>query len=80
MGHLLADPPRAMDTCNRLAAAIDHLGRDPNWRKSPSVLDQVKGRVAPQGRPRRSRAVGKAAPVDVGQLEAGQLEASEHEP
>ena len=65
-GYLLADPPGAMDTWNRLAAAIDHLGRDPNWRKSPSVLDQVKRRVAPRGRPRRSKAIGKAVTVDVG--------------
>lgn len=65
-GYLLGDPPGAMDTWNRLAAAIDHLGRDPNWRRSPSVLDQVKRRVAPRGRPRRSKATGKAVAVDIG--------------
>jgi putative transposase len=40
---------------NRIAELLHHLGRDPNWRRSPSILDQMRGwRIAP-GRPKRSR-------------------------
>lgn len=65
IADLLTDhdtPPKRWDI---LAAMIDHLGRDPNWRRSPSILDQVKGRVAPRGRPRKSKAVEKPATVDI---------------
>jgi hypothetical protein len=38
-----ATPPQEWD---RLAALIQHLGHDPNWRRRPSAIDGVKGRVA----------------------------------
>jgi hypothetical protein len=38
-----------------LAAHLTHLGKDPNWRNRPSILDQLRGwRITP-GRPRRAR-------------------------
>lgn len=39
----------------RIAAFLTHLGKDPNWRRSPSILDQLRGwRITP-GRPRKTR-------------------------
>jgi hypothetical protein len=38
-----------------LAAHLTHLGKDPNWRNRPSILDQLRGwRISP-GRPRKAR-------------------------
>jgi hypothetical protein len=28
---------------NKIAALLTHTGRDPNWRRRPSVLDQLRG-------------------------------------
>jgi putative transposase len=40
---------------HRIAGCLEHLGKDPNWRRSPSILDQMRGwRVTP-GRPRSVR-------------------------
>ena len=40
---------------DRIAAFLTHLGKDPNWRRSPSILDQLRGwRITP-GRPRKSK-------------------------
>jgi hypothetical protein len=31
-----------------LADYLEHLGKDPNWRSRPSILDQLRGwRVSP---------------------------------
>lgn len=39
----------------QLAAYLTNLGKDPNWRRSPSILDQLRGwKIAP-GRPRKSK-------------------------
>jgi len=38
-----------------LAAYLEHLGKDPNWRRSPSVLDQLRGWKITPGRPRAAR-------------------------
>jgi IS4 transposase len=40
---------------SELMSLLRHLGHDPNWRRRPSVLDQLQGLVAPPGRPRKSR-------------------------
>jgi hypothetical protein len=40
---------------NRIAAYLVHLGRDPNWRRSPSVLDQMRGWKISRGRPKKAR-------------------------
>jgi hypothetical protein len=38
-----------------LAAVIVHAGKDPNWRRKPSILDQFRGwNILPSSRPRRS--------------------------
>lgn len=39
----------------QLAAYLEHMAKDPNWRRSPSILDQLRGwRISP-GRPRSTR-------------------------
>jgi len=39
----------------RIAELLTHLGKDPNWRRRPSILDQLRGwRITP-GRPRKAR-------------------------
>lgn len=45
-----ATPPQEWD---RLATLIHHLGHDPNWRRRPSAIDGVKGRVATRAPKRR---------------------------
>ena len=32
---------------DRLADLIVHMGKDPNWRSKPSILDQLRGWPAP---------------------------------
>jgi hypothetical protein len=39
----------------RLAAYLTNLGKDPNWRRSPSILDQLRGWEVGPGRPRKSK-------------------------
>jgi len=38
-----------------LADLLFEEGRDPNWRRRPSVLDRLVGLIAPRGRPRRRK-------------------------
>lgn len=40
---------------DRLAVLIFDAGRDPNWRRRPSELDDLLGLTAPRGRPRRKK-------------------------
>jgi hypothetical protein len=51
---MMANPETPLKNWANLASAIRHLSLDPNWRRNPSVLDKVKGRFAPPGRPRRA--------------------------
>jgi hypothetical protein len=51
--HLACDTP--LEQWNRLAELIAEDGRDPNWRKRPSVLDRLLGLTAPRGRPRKKK-------------------------
>lgn len=39
----------------RIAELLTHLGKDPNWRRSPSILDQLRGWKIGPGRPRKAR-------------------------
>jgi putative transposase len=39
----------------RIAEYLSHLGRDPNWRRSPSILDQLRGWKITPGRPKKAR-------------------------
>lgn len=40
---------------DRIAQNLTHLGKDPNWRRSPSILDQFRGWKVGPGRPRKAR-------------------------
>lgn len=40
---------------DHMAMVLHTLAEDPNWRGRPSILDQLRGQVAPPGRPRRQR-------------------------
>jgi hypothetical protein len=40
---------------NRIAGLLLHCGTDPNWRRRPSVLDQLRGWKVRPGRKRRSK-------------------------
>jgi hypothetical protein len=52
---LALDPELATAQWQKIADYLQHLGRDPNWRNRPSVLDQMRGwRISP-GRPRRKK-------------------------
>lgn len=42
----------AEEEWQRIASLIQHMGHDPNWRRSPSVLDQLRGWNVSPGRPR----------------------------
>ena len=54
---------QAQTKWQQLAEYLEHLAKDPNWRRSPSILDQLRGwRITP-GRPKSARlssASGKA--------------------
>ena len=45
----------ADDEWERIAQNLSHLGKDPNWRRSPSILDQLRGWKVGPGRPRKAR-------------------------
>ncbi len=49
---LRSDDPRLW---RRLAILLRARGHDPNWRRRPSALDQLRGITAPPGRPRKTR-------------------------
>ena len=51
----LLDASTPQSRWDRIAASIDDDGRDPNWRRRPSVLDKLLGQTAPPGRPRRKK-------------------------
>lgn len=46
---------RDRERWDRLAVLLFDAGRDPNWRRRPSVLDRLLGLSAPQGRPRSKK-------------------------
>ena len=50
---LYSDTP--FDYWDHLANLIADDGRDPNWRRRPSVLDRLLGLTAPRGRPRKKK-------------------------
>jgi hypothetical protein len=47
--------PTATAEWDRIAGYLDHLGKDPNWRRSPSILDQLRGWTITPGRPRKAK-------------------------
>jgi len=44
-----------------LAELLEHQGSDPNWRRRPSVLDQLRGWKISPGQPKRKRAASTKA-------------------
>ena len=45
----------AQNKWQHLAEYLEHMAKDPNWRRSPSILDQLRGwRITP-GRPKSAR-------------------------
>lgn len=52
--------PEADARWQRIARNLEHLGRDPNWRRSPSILDQMRGWKVSPGRPKKSRVASAA--------------------
>jgi hypothetical protein len=42
------------------AGVIVHFGSDPNWRRSPSILDQLRGWTLPKSAPRKNRKASRA--------------------
>ena len=58
---LTLEGERAAAEWEQLAATIVHMGKDPNWRQKPSILDQLRGwKPAPKKRTRRSAKRGTA--------------------
>jgi putative transposase len=47
--------PAAVAEWDRIAGYLEHLGKDPNWRRSPSILDQLRGWAITPGRPRNAK-------------------------
>jgi len=45
----------AREEWERIAQLLTHLGKDPNWRRSPSILDQLRGWKVGPGRPKKGR-------------------------
>ncbi len=53
--------PEADTVWDHLAAVIAHAGKDPNWRRKPSILDQFRGwKILPLFRPRKSTQANRA--------------------
>jgi len=52
---LLAIKRDDLEIWERAARVLRARAHDPNWRRRPSILDQLRGITAPPGRPRRSR-------------------------
>lgn len=45
----------AIKAWNQILGYLLHLGKDPNWRRNPSILDQLRGWKISPGRPRKTR-------------------------
>jgi hypothetical protein len=52
----LTEPERPTAAWKGAYAVIEGSGRDPNWRRRPSVLDVLLGFTVPPGRPRKMKA------------------------
>jgi hypothetical protein len=51
--HVTLDIPQTM--WDSVARMLRVVAEDPNWRGRPSIMDQLRGQIAPPGRPRRRR-------------------------
>jgi putative transposase len=61
--RMVQHPDAATTDWNWLMATLRHLAHDPNWRKSPSVLDTIQGLTAPPGRKRNQKAKPQTDPA-----------------
>lgn len=63
VAEMMGNPETPSSAWDHVAKNLHHMGADPNWRRTPSVMDVVKGRVAaPKPRPKKARgATGHAA-------------------
>lgn len=46
---------QAIKKWQQLAEYLEHMAKDPNWRRSPSILDQLRGWRVNPGRPKSAR-------------------------
>jgi putative transposase len=46
---------QAQKEWQHLAQYLEHMSKDPNWRRSPSILDQLRGWPITPGRPKSAR-------------------------
>jgi putative transposase len=56
---LLTGQPAEKEWTN-IAEHLEHLGKDPNWRSRPSILDQMRGWAITPGRSKVARLASKA--------------------
>ena len=63
LAEALAAPGIPSRAWERALIVIEIDGRDPNWRRRPSVLDTLFGFTAPPGRPRRQKMIKNATPL-----------------
>lgn len=59
VARLMKGEPAAVASWDDLMGRLRSLSQDPNWRRSPSVLDRLQGLTAPPGRKRNSKAATK---------------------
>ena len=55
IARMLGDAETTEAEWDVVAGLIHHLGRDPNWRRRPSAIDLVKGRIVKHARARAAR-------------------------
>jgi hypothetical protein len=53
----------AVKEWNRLAVILEHQAKDPNWRRRPSVLDQLRGWKIQPKKPRNAKSAPTARGV-----------------
>jgi len=46
---------------NHIAGHLEHLGKDPNWRRRPSILDQMRGWKVSPGRAKVAKRASKSS-------------------
>jgi hypothetical protein len=60
---LAAEGKSAITGWREAAALLTSEGRDPNWRRRPSILDQLRGWSISPGQPKKARRASRAAGV-----------------
>jgi hypothetical protein len=60
-GAMVLRGKAAVEEWEFIAQHLTHLGKNPNWRRSPSILDQLRGWKVGPGRPRKARLASRAS-------------------